>query len=79
MKGIKDKNFEQALQALKIGYTIMREGWNGKGLYINIRKNIKGLKPFFAIYNIAKDESNTWVPSVSDLLAEDWVIIDAED
>lgn len=61
-----------------------RHGWNGKGMHI---QRI-GALPIPAIYQVHSDGStahldsfliivngdrvNTWVPSVSDLHAEDW-------
>jgi len=84
-------NFGQALELLKKGKAIAREGWNGKGMFVylvsansypastEIAKNyFKGeLVPYnayLAIKNV--DETiSTWVPSVNDVLAEDWTAI----
>lgn len=78
--------FGVALEYLKIGYRVARKGWNGKGMFVFIdpghtcngyetftgkMQNI--VNPFFFIKNV--DETlSTWVPSVNDCLAEDWVI-----
>lgn len=67
--------FEAALHLVKKGYLIQRKGWNGKGMHIEMRDNKTwGIEPFFVIKG-ADGRINTWVPSVSDLLAEDWVIV----
>ncbi len=82
-------NFGQALGALKEGMKVAREGWNGKGMFIyyvpensyaaqtDIAKREFGetvkYNPYFAIKNVNGTVS-TWVPSVNDCLAEDWVV-----
>lgn len=71
-------NFGQALEALKKGSKVARTGWNGKGMYVELNKGgyyeYSELLPFFVIKNML-NSFNTWVPSVSDLLAEDWLIV----
>jgi len=71
-------NFGIALEKLKKGNKVAREGWNGKGMYIQLNKGIdfefSELCPFLTIKNV-KNSFDTWVPSISDLLAEDWVIL----
>lgn len=75
---VKLYDFSSALDYIKRGNYVRRLGWNGKGLAVGLVANIKGeplLQPFFIIYNSNKGTYNTWVPSVSDLLAEDWIIL----
>jgi hypothetical protein len=67
--GIMD--FSEGLHYLKKGYKISREGWNGKGMYVFLNRNIEDIEPFFVIRTVDKIY-NTWVPSISDLLAGDW-------
>jgi len=71
-------NFGIALEELKKGNKVAREGWNGKGMYIQLNKGrdfeFSELCPFLTIKNV-KNSFDTWVPSISDLLAEDWVIL----
>lgn len=81
-------NFGDALAALKTGKKINRAGWNGKGMFVYLvpanaypastdaaRSHFKGeLVPYnayLAIKNVNETVS-TWVPSVNDVLAEDW-------
>lgn len=71
-------NFGQALESLKLGSKIAREGWNGKGMHVQLDRGgdywESEILPFFVIRNV-KGSFNTWVPSVSDCLAEDWSIV----
>ncbi len=74
----KNLTFGLALEALKVGNKIARNGWNGKGMWVEF--NLGGnysfseILPFFMIKNVL-NSFNTWVPSISDILAEDWYII----
>ena len=72
-------NFGRALEELKNGNKVLRSGWNGKGMYIQLNKarefEFSELCPFFTIKNV-RNSFDTWVPSISDLLAEDWEILD---
>jgi hypothetical protein len=85
-------NFSQALYALKRGEKVARKGWNGKNQFVYMvagdkfpaqNKAIKGYfkddlvpyLPYFALKN-AQDTVATWVPSVGDLLAEDWEVVE---
>lgn len=107
-KSIEYLNFGQAIEALKEGKKVAREGWNGKGMFIYLNKGSidgyefdklrgkewpmligkvdcnlfeKGDKgtdtrmPNFYISNVDKSYS-TWVPSINDCLAEDWLIVE---
>ena len=61
-------------------HVIYRQGWNGKGMYvkicndtsITIKSESKPLNEHFVIKNV-DDSFSTWVPSVNDCLAADWV------
>ena len=73
-------NFGQALELLKNGKKAQREGWNGKGLWIELQtpdENSKMTLPYLYI-NYPTDAINTpgarvpWVTSQTDVLAEDW-------
>lgn len=68
--------FEETLKYLKRGMTMTRKGWNGKGMNVTMidGKDIQTclMNPFFVIKN-PKGSYNTWVPSISDVLAEDWM------
>ena len=77
-------DFGSALEALKRGDKVARAGWNGRGMWVTMATTSGDycfdtnecfqLEPFFIIQNV-KGTHNTWVPSVSDLLAEDWEVV----
>lgn len=95
-------NFGTATQALKLGFTIRRSGWNGKGLWVikqvpaHIESDIipkmqslpqsakdlilkgNGFIDYTSqclIYNKNTGRADSWVPSISDVFAEDWEIV----
>lgn len=84
--------FGNALETVKRGIPIAREGWNGKGMFVVYQKgypngipcNVQtakawGLKegalfkcnPYLQIKCVDGSHS-MWVPSINDILAEDW-------
>jgi hypothetical protein len=76
-------NFGQALESVKQGLRIAREGWNGKGLWLELQRpdaNSKMTLPYIFI-NYPEDAANTpgarvpWLASQTDLLAEDWITV----
>lgn len=75
---VKLLTYSEVLEGLKAGKAYARSGWNGKGLSVTLVRErtiaIHGfaLQPFFMLLNSNEKTANTWVPSVSDLLAEDW-------
>lgn len=79
-------NFGLALEALKDGKKVARKGWNGKGLWVSIFKaythtqvaiqnHEANIHPMLIIKN-ADGGFATWVPSITDLFAEDWSVVD---
>ncbi len=84
-------NFSDALNLAVSGKRIAREGWNGKGLWVSyISDNswyFKGFAPLLVqtmqkrAWLGLKDINDTfgpWIPSTSDLLANDWVEVKDE-
>lgn len=109
------EKFGVAVEALREGKLVTREGWNGKGMFVckqvpaeismNIVPNMQSLplsareefirrhkelidKGFNDLYNsnsikycnqmvIIKSDNtiDSWVPSSSDIFAEDWIIL----
>lgn len=80
-------NFGEALEAVKSGANIYREGWNGKGTYLAlvagdaVRQAIadcygsagETFPVLDAIYmKTADDKLVPWLASQTDILAEDW-------
>lgn len=83
--------FGLAIEALKLGYRVARQGWNGKGMYLKLvqedwyelldekfpefkRGPEWNLDPFIMM-KTATGSLVPWLASQSDMLAEDWVII----
>lgn len=87
MEPIADKNlsFSTALVAAKAGLTIRREGWNGAGLNVRLHRPRPGgdeatTVPLLVIVNppthpTAPNLRASWVPSQTDMLAEDWLVV----
>ena len=72
-------NFSQALELLKGGKCIARNGWNGKGMHVTMTKlytpdNIQVNNDCLLLFNV-DHRYNTWIPSITDILAEDWEVI----
>lgn len=87
MEDYENLTFGQAIEALKNQNKISRSGWNGKGMYVVLAGCTQDplysrtapvqevpIEDFMAIRTVT-GQYNTWVPSVSDVLANDWQII----
>jgi Protein of unknown function (DUF2829) len=84
--------FSGALQLIKEGKQVARQGWNGKGMFLYLLKDQdlqRGLKygygeysgePTFVSCIVMKTAQNTlavgWVPSTADLFADDWEVVE---
>ena len=86
-----DLNFGQALEAIKNGKRVAREGWNGKNMWLRL------FKPFYdkefeviELYPLDIDSGTLlpwigirtaqngfvpWLASQQDMLEEDWFVI----
>ena len=88
--------FGIALELLKKGCKVAREGWNGKGMFIVYQKGYPDgipcnkqtaeawgidegdlfiCNPYLQIKQVDGSHS-MWVPSIGDVLAEDWVVVE---
>lgn len=71
-------DFSAALIALKAGLQVYREGWNGKGLFVQAQfpdEHSKMGNPYLYIdAGALGGKKNPWFPSPTDLFAEDWVV-----
>lgn len=79
-------NFGQALEELKNGRKIARQGWNGKGMWLTLvtgynidythinNDDTIGLHRFVAMKG-ADNKLFPWNPNNLDMLAEDWNLI----
>lgn len=77
-------DFSEALKALKAGKRVARKGWNGKGLWvacepvsgkITSHEFTSKLSHSILIIKNVNDTFATWVPSITDLFAEDWEVL----
>lgn len=76
--------FGLALEVLKKGSKVARLGWNGKGLWLELQRPDEFSKMTlpYVYLNYPMDAQNTpgarvpWLASQTDLLAEDWVIVE---
>jgi len=73
-------DFGRALDALKYEHkAVARKGWNGKNLRICFKEEYSNLLYTYGkhleISNEDTKKIDTWVPSISDLFAEDWYIV----
>lgn len=79
-------NFGQALELLKSNDRVMRNGWNGKGMWLIIihedeyklesykHFNSQRLAPYIAM-RTADGALVPWLASQTDILAEDWELV----
>jgi hypothetical protein len=68
--------FEWALIQMKGGKKLLRKHWNGKGQYVFISMPEERGDPLEDHFRICtyQQKVNTWVPSASELLANDWIL-----
>ena len=64
----------QAVIALKVGHKVTRDGWNGKGMYLELRRpdeHSKMTLPYIYM-STAQGDLVPWLASQTDILATDW-------
>lgn len=72
-------NFGQAIEALKRGERVAREGWNGKGVWLVLIQ--AGNVVYFPMQDCIGMKTATdvlqpgWLASQPDMLSEDWVLV----
>lgn len=83
-------DFGKAIQLLKEGKRVQRQGWNGKGQYIELASNISYKNANGEIINVEHEAIGNkaiafvgtsgvqlgWLASQADMLAEDWTIVE---
>jgi hypothetical protein len=78
-------NFGLAVEAMKSGRKVARDGWNGKGIFIELQvpdAHSKMTSPYIFIDTTGLQSDNPsaprsrvpWLASQTDMLADDWVI-----
>ena len=84
---IDNLTFGLAIEALKLGMKIARKGWNGNGIFIILQvpdEHSKMTQPYIYIDTLGLQTTNPnapkgrvpWLASQTDMLAEDWVIVE---
>lgn len=82
--------FGEAIRNLKVGKKVQRNGWNGKGQYIELATNISYVNADGVIVNCEHEAIGNkaiafvgtsgvqmgWLASQADMLAEDWKVVD---
>lgn len=85
-------SFGTALRKVKQGYRCARKGWNGKGQYIELAKNIsyetlkdagiwayhEDIKSHAIVFVGTRGTQVGWLASQADMLAEDWYEVEVE-
>lgn len=67
--------FGLALEVLRSGGKVTREGWNGKGMHLELQNptDLSKMTSPYIFMKTADDNLVPWVASQTDLLAEDWI------
>ena len=79
-------DFGKAIEELKSGKKVARGGWNGRGIYIELQvpdAHSKMTSPYIYIDTTGLQTDNSqapkslvpWLASQTDMLAEDWVLV----
>ena len=80
--------FGEAIEAMKQGKKVHRQGWNGKGQYIELATNVSYVNTDGEVVNVNHDQMGNkavafvgtsgvqlgWLASQSDMLSSDWVM-----
>ena len=78
--------FGDAIESLKQGFKVAREGWNGKGIFLELQvpdENSKMSSPYIYIDTTGLQTDNVnapksrvpWLASQTDMLGEDWILL----
>lgn len=71
----------EAVEAMRKGKCVARSGWNGQGMWIQLKNAFKGpgagamLELPYVRMRTVGNELVPWVCSQTDLLADDWEIV----
>ncbi len=67
--------FGGAVEQLKQGARVLRQGWNGKQMFLELVEPRGAMLPFITM-KTADDKLVPWLASQSDVLAEDWEVLE---
>ena len=74
-------SFGHAIEMMKAGHKVARQGWNGKGMHIYLNKNEgraftnEEIEPCFCMFTAQGKHQPGWLASQADMLAVDWVVV----
>lgn len=81
-------NFGQAIEALKAGKRVSRQGWNGKSMHIYLEDRFsfpvqggvyagtsRTYDPVICMYTAQGTHQPGWLASQADMLADDWDVV----
>lgn len=70
-------DFGWALMQLKQGKRVCREGWNGRGMWLELQEpdtSSRMTLPYIFMKTV-DDNLVPWLASQTDMLAEDWALV----
>lgn len=70
-------NISEAIDAMEQDIKVYREGWNGKGQFLQLQipdENSKMTLPYIYITTV-KGDLVPWLASQTDILATDWEVV----
>lgn len=70
-------DFGWAIRMMKNKHRVAREGWNGKGMWLELQiptEDSKMTLPYIFM-KTADDNLVPWLASQTDMLAEDWTLV----
>jgi len=71
------QDFGWAIDCLKAGKCVRREGWNGKGMWLHLQvpdEHSKMTEPYIYM-STAQGGLIPWLASQADMLADDWELV----
>jgi len=71
-----------AIDQMRSGHKVARSAWNGKGMWLALQvpyDHSKMTLPSIIYMFTAQQRLVPWVPSQTDLLAWDWMVVEAVD
>jgi hypothetical protein len=77
LDGPRRMTFGEAIEYLRTGARMARDGWNGKGMYVELQvpdAHSKMTLPYIFM-RTAQGDLVPWLASQTDILARDWVVV----
>ena len=70
-------NFSDALNEIKAGKRLMRSGWNGKNMWVELQlpSVLSKMTLAYIFMQTATGDFVPWLCSQTDMLADDWEVV----